>query len=117
MYHYQFQKQQILAMEKWVTRNTRVSSWNEILSAQRASIKNELSDEEGTDVETDGDFTVYECAGVEPSNDVEVENPLFEGAENSSDDGSPLADDELLNTSTRSSLENDDTYVPKKDWA
>jgi len=63
MYHYQHQKQQMIA-------------------AERAS--DELNkDEESEDEENEeGDYTVYECPGLAPTGEMEVKNPLFadEGA-------------------------------------
>ncbi|CAH0777084.1 unnamed protein product [Bemisia tabaci] len=60
MYHYQHQKQQIIAME-----NGR--SCNE---ARRGSVSEAESDEEG-------DYTVYECPGLAVAGEMEVKNPLF----------------------------------------
>ncbi|KAG5453137.1 Neural proliferation differentiation and control protein 1 [Clonorchis sinensis] len=60
MYHYQHQKQQMLAVE-------------------RASDNAQGSEEgSGSDVE-EGDFTVYECPGLAEPNQLELENPLYEG--------------------------------------
>ncbi|KAK2164423.1 hypothetical protein NP493_1405g00034 [Ridgeia piscesae] len=60
MYHYQHQKQQMLALEK----------------AQG------MMNKDGSDVDSDeeneeGDYTVYECPGLAPTGEMEVNNPLF----------------------------------------
>lgn len=61
MYHYQHQKQQIIAME---------SKMNEDRNGS-------LSDAGHSDDE-EGDYTVYECPGLAPTGgDMEVKNPLF----------------------------------------
>ncbi|KAG4074101.1 hypothetical protein HA402_014306 [Bradysia odoriphaga] len=61
MYHYQHQKQQIIAMENRVN-NDRNGS---------------LSDVESDDENEEGDYTVYECPGLAPTGEMEVKNPLF----------------------------------------
>lgn len=61
MYHYQHQKQQMLAMG-----NHRL---------EQKGLESEVtSDEE----EVGGDFTVYECPGLAPTGEMEVKNPLFD---------------------------------------
>lgn len=60
MYHYQHQKQQMIAMEK----------------ANSETKQNDNSD--ASDGETEeGDYTVYECPGLAPTGEMEVKNPLF----------------------------------------
>ncbi|XP_038216887.1 protein cab-1 isoform X2 [Zerene cesonia] len=60
MYHYQHQKQQILAMERsCLGRN------------------GSISDPESEDENEEGDYTVYECPGFATTGDMEVKNPLF----------------------------------------
>lgn len=61
MYHYQHQKQQIIAMEN------------------RSSGENPggLTDVESDDENEEGDYTVYECPGLAPTGEMEVKNPLF----------------------------------------
>lgn len=60
MYHYQHQKQQIIAME-----NHNID-------------KNGIhSDAESEDDNEEGDYTVYECPGLAPTGEMEVKNPLF----------------------------------------
>lgn len=61
MYHYQHQKQQIIAMENHhnVDRNC------------------PLSEAESEDENEEGDYTVYECPGLAPTGEMEVKNPLF----------------------------------------
>ncbi|XP_012549087.1 uncharacterized protein LOC114245146 isoform X2 [Bombyx mandarina] len=61
MYHYQHQKQQIIAME----RNG--------LDQRHGSMSDPESDEENEE----GDYTVYECPGFATTGDMEVKNPLF----------------------------------------
>ncbi|XP_058121218.1 neural proliferation differentiation and control protein 1 [Anopheles ziemanni] len=58
MYHYQHQKQQIIAME------------NTTRSANHSEQPSEDENEEG-------DYTVYECPGLAPTGEMEVKNPLF----------------------------------------
>ncbi|KAH8867643.1 Neural proliferation differentiation and control protein 1 [Schistosoma japonicum] len=60
MYHYQHQKQQMLALEK-VNDHARTSD----------------EDDSEDDVD-EGDFTVYECPGLANTGEIEVENPLFD---------------------------------------
>ncbi|KAG6452461.1 protein cab-1 isoform X1 [Manduca sexta] len=61
MYHYQHQKQQIIAME----RNG--------LEQRNGSMSDPDSEEENEE----GDYTVYECPGFATTGDMEVKNPLF----------------------------------------
>ncbi|XP_055644473.1 uncharacterized protein LOC129780341 [Toxorhynchites rutilus septentrionalis] len=61
MYHYQHQKQQIIAMEN-----------------HNAVDKNKMhSEAESEDDNEEGDYTVYECPGLAPTGEMEVKNPLF----------------------------------------
>ncbi|XP_032832229.2 neural proliferation differentiation and control protein 1-like [Petromyzon marinus] len=60
MYHYQHQKQQIMAMER---------------SKEAAPPLGSDSEDDG---EEEGDFTVYECPGLAPTGEMEVRNPLFD---------------------------------------
>ncbi|XP_034938144.1 protein cab-1 [Chelonus insularis] len=60
MYHFQHQKQQIIAMEKTAARDP-------------GSVSEVESDEENEE----GDYTVYECPGLAPAGEMEVKNPLF----------------------------------------
>ncbi|CAH8677574.1 neural proliferation, differentiation and control, 1 [Schistosoma haematobium] len=64
MYHYQHQKQQMLALEK-VNDHTRISD----------------EDDSEDDVD-EGDFTVYECPGLANTGEIEVENPFFDNNNN-----------------------------------
>lgn len=59
MYHYQHQKQQMIALEKANNEN-----------------KTEYSDNSDGETE-EGDYTVYECPGLAPTGEMEVKNPLF----------------------------------------
>ncbi|KAJ6641604.1 Neural proliferation differentiation and control protein 1, partial [Pseudolycoriella hygida] len=61
MYHYQHQKQQIIAMENRGNSDRNTS----------------LSDVESDDENEEGDYTVYECPGLAPTGEMEVKNPLF----------------------------------------
>ncbi|KAH8299935.1 hypothetical protein KR044_007556 [Drosophila immigrans] len=61
MYHYQHQKQQIIAME----------------NCQATDGSCGLSDVESDDDNEEGDYTVYECPGLAPTGEMEVKNPLF----------------------------------------
>ncbi|CAH0578172.1 unnamed protein product [Chrysodeixis includens] len=61
MYHYQHQKQQIIAME----RNG--------MEHRNGSVSDPESEEENEE----GDYTVYECPGFATTGDMEVKNPLF----------------------------------------
>ncbi|XP_071097228.1 neural proliferation differentiation and control protein 1-like [Haliotis cracherodii] len=60
MYHYQHQKQQMIAMEK-----------------ANGEMKHDASDEESEEENEEGDYTVYECPGLAPTGEMEVKNPLF----------------------------------------
>ncbi|XP_012279189.1 uncharacterized protein LOC105699064 isoform X2 [Orussus abietinus] len=63
MYHFQHQKQQIIAME------------NRTAAARDpGSVSEAESDEENEE----GDYTVYECPGLAPTGEMEVKNPLFQ---------------------------------------
>ncbi|XP_034232965.1 mediator of RNA polymerase II transcription subunit 15 [Thrips palmi] len=62
MYHYQHQKQQILAMESRAAGGRRGS----------------MSEAESEDENEEGDYTVYECPGLAPTQEMEVKNPLFQ---------------------------------------
>uniref|UniRef100_T1J7I1 Neural proliferation differentiation and control protein 1 n=1 Tax=Strigamia maritima TaxID=126957 RepID=T1J7I1_STRMM len=61
MYHYQHQKQQMIAIEK--------------ANGDRQASTSDLDSEEENE---DGDYTVYECAGLAPTGEMEVKNPLFQ---------------------------------------
>lgn len=59
MYHYQHQKQQMIAMEK-------------------ANNDTKPDNSDNSDAESEeGDYTVYECPGLAPAGELEVKNPLF----------------------------------------
>ncbi|XP_078042553.1 uncharacterized protein LOC144472951 [Augochlora pura] len=62
MYHFQHQKQQIIALEN------RVSA-----SRDPGSVSEAESEEENEE----GDYTVYECRGLASTGEMEVRNPLF----------------------------------------
>ncbi|CAG0894117.1 unnamed protein product [Darwinula stevensoni] len=62
MYHFQHQKQQMIAMKNHGTGGLRHAS---------------ASDAEDSD-EDNGDYTVYECPGLAPTGEMEVKNPLFQ---------------------------------------
>ncbi|XP_025425326.1 uncharacterized protein LOC112694154 isoform X2 [Sipha flava] len=63
MYHYQHQKQQIIAMEN--------------NSSVKESRCGSVSDPDSDDDNEEGDYTVYECPGLAPAGEMEVKNPLF----------------------------------------
>uniref|UniRef100_A0A1B6C4K3 Neural proliferation differentiation and control protein 1 n=1 Tax=Clastoptera arizonana TaxID=38151 RepID=A0A1B6C4K3_9HEMI len=83
MYHYQHQKQQIIAMESSRANNER-----------RGSVSEADSDEENEE----GDYTVYECPGLAATGEMEVKNPLFQ------DDPTPAT--AVQNTEVPSTKEN-----------
>jgi hypothetical protein len=60
MYHYQHQKQQMIALEK-----------------ANGEMKHDGSDEDSEEENEEGDYTVYECPGLAPTGEMEVKNPLF----------------------------------------
>ncbi|KAJ9576765.1 hypothetical protein L9F63_025339, partial [Diploptera punctata] len=62
MYHYQHQKQQIIAMER------------NIKYERNGSVSEAESEEENEE----GDYTVYECPGLASTGEMEVKNPLFQ---------------------------------------
>ncbi|RUS87196.1 hypothetical protein EGW08_005036 [Elysia chlorotica] len=64
MYHYQHQKQQMIAMEK-----------------ANGDMKHDASDDESEEDNVEGDYTVYECPGLAPTGEMEVKNPLFRGTD------------------------------------
>ncbi|KAK7873290.1 hypothetical protein R5R35_011355 [Gryllus longicercus] len=61
MYHYQHQKQQIIAMESRIP----------------AERNGSVSDAESEEENEEGDYTVYECPGLAPTGEMEVKNPMF----------------------------------------
>ncbi|KAL8602068.1 hypothetical protein ACOMHN_007338 [Nucella lapillus] len=63
MYHYQHQKQQMMALQ----------------SASSGEMKHDASDDESVEDNDDADYTVYECPGLAPTGEMEVKNPLFRG--------------------------------------
>jgi len=60
MYHYQHQKQQMIALEK-----------------ANGEMKNDGSEDDSDEENEEGDYTVYECPGLAPTGEMEVKNPLF----------------------------------------
>ncbi|XP_052789883.1 neural proliferation differentiation and control protein 1-like isoform X2 [Mya arenaria] len=62
MYHYQHQKQQMIAMER-----------------ANGEMKHDASEDESEEENEEGDYTVYECPGLAPTGEMEVRNPLFTG--------------------------------------
>lgn len=61
MYHYQHQKQQMIAFE----------------SHQNGGNRNRLGSDDNDSDEEEGDYTVYECPGLAPTGEMEVRNPMF----------------------------------------
>ncbi|CAF1607893.1 unnamed protein product [Adineta ricciae] len=60
MFHYQQQRQQMMAQEK------------DLLDAKANN-----SDDSDDEAPEGGDYTVYECPGLAPTGEMEVRNPLF----------------------------------------
>lgn len=60
MYHYQHQKQQMIALE--IAKN---------------DLKDNGTDDDSEEENEEGDYTVYECPGLAPTGEMEVKNPLF----------------------------------------
>jgi len=60
MFHYQQQRQQMMAQEK-----------------AHLDAKATNSDDSDDEAPADGDYTVYECPGLAPTGEMEVRNPLF----------------------------------------
>ncbi|XP_072176825.1 neural proliferation differentiation and control protein 1-like [Diadema setosum] len=61
MYHYQHQKQQMIAMEK----------------REKGDVANDASEYDSEEENEEGDLTVYECPGLAPTGEMQVKNPLF----------------------------------------
>lgn len=61
MYHYQHQKQQMIAFD----------------SHQNGGNRNRLASDDESDDGEEGDYTVYECPGLAPTGEMEVRNPMF----------------------------------------
>ncbi|CAH1716699.1 neural proliferation differentiation and control protein 1 isoform X2 [Aphis gossypii] len=78
MYHYQHQKQQIIAMET-----------NSTVKESRCG---SVSDPDSDDDNEEGDYTVYECPGLAPAGEMEVKNPLF------LDDNTPASPNAVINS-------------------
>lgn len=74
MYHYQHQKQQMIASE-------RVSSHEATQHVDGGS-----DDGESDDDNEDGDYTVFECRGLATNGEMEVRNPLFNDGQGSPTD-------------------------------
>lgn len=66
MYHFQHQKQQMIAVEK-----------NQQAIPAPANRRGSHSEGESDDEHEDKDYTVYECPGLAPGGQMEVRNPLF----------------------------------------
>ncbi|XP_070581949.1 neural proliferation differentiation and control protein 1-like isoform X2 [Ptychodera flava] len=77
MYHYQHQKQQMIAME----------------SRSNGEAKQDASDDDSEEENEEGDYTVYECPGLAPAGEMTVKNPLFSDDQDQ-DPQSPVAKDE-----------------------
>ncbi|CAF0803160.1 unnamed protein product [Adineta ricciae] len=72
MFHYQQQRQQMMAQEK-----------------AHLDAKPVHSDDSDDEAPTNGDYTVYECPGLAPTGEMEVRNPLFTEPESSSPTSHP----------------------------
>lgn len=92
MYHYQHQKQQIIAMES--SRGT---------NERRTSMSEADSEEENEE----GDYTVYECPGLATTGEMEVRNPMFQ------DDPTPAATKEGDEDANKVPSENLPGHSPK----
>jgi len=87
MYHYQHQKQQMIAaMEKASGETKQDSSY----------------DDDSEEDNTEGDYTVYECPGLAPTGEMEVKNPLFRG------------DDDMTLTPDDTDVTNDVTTLQRR---
>jgi len=69
MFHYQQQRQQMMAQEKAHIDNKPVQS-----------------DDSDDEIPNGGDYTVYECPGLAPTGEMEVRNPLFAEPDSSTAD-------------------------------
>lgn len=78
MYHYQHQKQQIIAMER----------------APPGERHGSASEAESDEENEEGDYTVYECPGLAPTGEMEVKNPLFQDDPTPAQTPATKADDE-----------------------
>ena len=65
MYHYQHQKQQMIAFDAAAERGS-VSSGNAAAAAAASKLDCGESDDDDDDGEDEGDYTVYECPGLAP---------------------------------------------------
>ncbi|XP_037083066.1 neural proliferation differentiation and control protein 1-like [Pollicipes pollicipes] len=74
LYHYQHQKQQMMAIEE-----------GRAMGSRQGSPSDEDSDDEQ-------EHTVYECPGLAPSGEMEVKNPLFSEDQTSSQSGPDTSD-------------------------
>ncbi|KAL8578922.1 hypothetical protein ACOMHN_001884 [Nucella lapillus] len=81
MYHYQHQKQQMIAMEKSMYHYQHQKQQMIAMEKANGSMKHDASDEESEEDNVEGDYTVYECPGLAPTGEMEVKNPLFRGDE------------------------------------
>ncbi|XP_003747286.1 neural proliferation differentiation and control protein 1 [Galendromus occidentalis] len=66
MYHFQHQKQQMIAVEK-----------NQQAAVIPSPANRRGSHSEGESDDEDKDYTVYECPGLAPGGQMEVRNPMF----------------------------------------
>jgi len=66
MYHFQHQKQQMIAVEK-----------NQQAAVLPSPANRRGSHSEGESDDEDKDYTVYECPGLAPGGQMEVRNPMF----------------------------------------
>ncbi|XP_071542842.1 neural proliferation differentiation and control protein 1 [Panulirus ornatus] len=93
MYHYQHQKQQMIALEK--------SAGGE----RHGSTSDADSEEEGEENE----YTVYECPGLAPTGEMEVKNPLFH------DDPTPATPSMRKEQEEQEAEEDEEEEVEQKD--
>jgi len=74
MFHYQQQRQQMMAQEK-----------------AHLDAKPVNSDDSDDEAPTGGDYTVYECPGLAPTGEMEVRNPLFAEPDSSLTSATPIS--------------------------
>jgi len=84
MFHYQQQRQQMMAQEK-----------------AHLDTKPDHSDDSDDEAPNAGDYTVYECPGLAPTGEMEVRNPLF------------AEPDSSLNSSTLTSHPTTNNHYPQ----
>eukprot|EP00096_Caligus_rogercresseyi_P012661 TRINITY_DN5378_c0_g1_i1.p1 TRINITY_DN5378_c0_g1~~TRINITY_DN5378_c0_g1_i1.p1 ORF type:complete len:333 (+),score=101.05 TRINITY_DN5378_c0_g1_i1:224-1222(+) len=77
MYHYQHQKQQMIAFDRSSGSERGTPPGSGMKGGPRSNMGSMLSDGDSDEGE-EGDYTVYECPGLAPTGEMEVRNPLFQ---------------------------------------